>query len=198
MVRDFPSLHNFASACYVNPLSFLWLGSEKTRRIASVELQQGDTLGSFLFSLALRPCLQQARDAIGPGFVCSYLDVDAIIAGPRDLVVNAFATLRQSMSDIGLNILEDKCEAFCRVRDEMWPFHRIPFVTDGISILGSPTDSEQYVTRKSLVTAGKERNFFHKLRLLQKIQSASLLLRYCGVGNVTRLLRTAPSQLIRP
>ena len=100
------------------------------------------------------------------------------------------------MSDIGLKIREDKCEAFSRVRNVMWPFHRIPFVTDGISILGSPIGSEEYVSRKSLVTFGKERNFLHKLRLLQNIQSASLLLRYCGMGNVTHLLRTVPSQLI--
>ena len=67
----------------------------------------------------------------------------------------------------------------------------------GISVLGTPIGSGEYVARKCLVTTGKEKRFLQKLTLLENMQSASLLLRYCGVGNINHLLRTVPPASVR-
>ena len=74
----------------------------------------------------------QASKVIGEGCVSSYLD-DAVLAGPRDSVVEAFKVLDKSMADIGLHIRRDKCEAFSGRRNIDWPFEQIPLVSDGIS-----------------------------------------------------------------
>ena len=197
VAQDFPSLSAFVNACYVKSPTLSWLCPDGIRRISSAEgVQQGDPLGPFLFSLALHPSILKAQSVIGSGFVASYLD-DAVLAGPRDDVVKAFKVLEQSMSDTGLRIRSDKCEAFCCVRDTDWPLRRIPFVNDGFCVLGSPIGSEEFVARMCVAKVGQEKEFLQKLALLQNIQSACLLLRYCGVGKITHLLRTIPPHLIR-
>ena len=81
------------------------------------------------------------------------------------------------------------------MRDTDWCLQRIPFINVGFCVLGSPIGSEEFVARMCTAKVGQEKEFLQKLALLQNIQSACLLLRYCGVGKITHLLRTIPPHL---
>ena len=122
VAEHFPSLFPFVSSCSANPRS-IWfgLGDHGSRIIHSEEgVQQGDPLGPMLFSLALHPCLSDTQSRLDTGFITSYLD-DAVLLGPCSSVVSAFQSFEKQLSNIGLVIRRDKCEAYSSLRRQYGP-----------------------------------------------------------------------------
>ena len=197
VAQHFPALYAFVAACYITPPALSFLHSDGVCCIQSAEgVQQGDPMGPFLFALALQPCLRSASRGVSPGLVMSYLD-DAVIAGPKEQVVSAFSTLQNSMNEIGLLIRSDKCEAFSFINDPDWPLADIPFTTSGLSILGCPVGSEAFVGEFCSRFVNKQDRFLTQFRPLTSLQTAMLLLRYCGVTSINHFLRATPPSFIR-
>ena len=159
-------------------------------------MQQGDPLGPFLFSLALQSCLVEAHAAASEGFVISYLD-DAVIGGPVDSVVSAYQVLCSRMHDVGLVVRPDKCQAFSPCLDTLWPLQDIGFTSLGMSVLGCPIGTDSYVAGECLRIVAEENAFLERLCGLRNMQSALLLLRYCGTGRINHLLRAIPPSTIQ-
>ena len=190
VAEHFPSLYHFVASCYLNSPSLCLLTPDGVDCIQSSEgVQQGDPLGPFLFSLALHPCLKMAAEKCEQGFVVSYLD-DAIVAGPKTDVLAAYDCLQQEMKAIGLHIRPDKCEALSMIPVPDWSLP-IPFTTDGMQVLGCPVGSDSFVQRQCVKYTQNRLPFLKKLRCMRNLQSAMLLLRYCGVPTITHLLRSA-------
>ena len=156
--------------------------------IPSAGVQQGDPLGPFLFSLALHPCLKAAAKKCKHGFVVSYLD-DAMVAGPKTDVLEAYDCLQSDMREIGLHIRPDKCEALSGVPVPDWPLP-VPFTSGGMQVLGCPIGSDSYVRQTCIDFTRRRLPFLQKLCCMKNLQSAMLLLRYCGVPTITHLLRS--------
>ena len=190
VAEHFPSLYHFVASCYLNSPSLCLLTPDGVDCIQSSEgVQQGDPLGPFLFSLALHPCLKMAAEKCEQGFVVSYLD-DAMVAGPKTDILAAYDCLQQEMKAIGLHIRPDKCEALSMIPVPDWSLP-IPFTTDGMQVLGCPVGSDLFVQRQCVKFTQNRLPFLKKLRCMRNLQSAMLLLRYCGVPTITHLLRSA-------
>ncbi|XP_065834209.1 uncharacterized protein [Oscarella lobularis] len=195
--EHFPTLQAFVYACYAVPPSLVLLHEDGFRCIKSEEgVQQGDPLGPFLFSLALQSCLVAAHAAASEGFVISYLD-DAVIGGPVDSVVSAYQVLCSRMHDVGLVVRPDKCQAFSPCLDTLWPLQDIGFTSLGMSVLGCPIGTDSYVAGECLRIVAEENAFLERLCGLRNMQSALLLLRYCGTGRINHLLRAIPPSTIQ-
>ena len=107
--RKFLGLSRWAEWCYAEP-SCLYFGTEIIQSERGV--QQGDPLGSLLFSLALQPLLIQLSEGgreHGLELIYSYLD-DLILAGKQQAVAEAFHYLKGAALDIGLEFNTNKCE----------------------------------------------------------------------------------------
>ena len=197
----FPSLYPFVALCYASPPLLVTTinrenGEMSYHCIESQEgVQQGDPLGPFLFSLTLQSCLVNAHAGMRSGLVASYLD-DAVISGPVQDVTTAFDTLTDQMEGIGLVMRRDKCEAFSADPTLTWPVSNVSFSSSGIVILGCPVGIDSFVKSTCQEIVAKEKEFLTRLKQLKNMQSASLLLRYCGTGRISHLLRSiAPSLL---
>ena len=191
----FPQIYPFVAKCYVNstPLVVSLNGQDTT--IQSVEgVQQGDPLGPFLFSLALHSVISKLCVRHPTVLIPCYLD-DATIIGPKQDVISAYLEMKDRLVNIGLDLREDKCEAYSPSGIADWVLS-IPIRDEGLEILGTPIGSDSFVREKCIETVKCERDFLAKLPLLDDMQSGLLLLRYCAVPKITHLLRTVPHSLI--
>ena len=143
----------------------------------------------MLFSLALHPCLSDTQSRLDTGFITSYLD-DAVLLGPCSSVVSAFQSFEKQLSNIGLVIRRDKCEAYSpKSSPSIWPLDDIPFSAAGTCLLGSPIGRDGFIVSECLRVITKEANFLAKLCGVHNLQSALLLLRYCCLPKINHLYR---------
>ena len=102
--NNFPSLSRWASWCYGNA-SNLRFGKSSVQSASGV--QQGDPLGPLLFSAAIQPLAQEARQQVD--LAVFYLD-DGFLAGDLAAVSSALSLLHQRALAIGLQLNFKKCE----------------------------------------------------------------------------------------
>ncbi|XP_065832959.1 uncharacterized protein [Oscarella lobularis] len=193
-VRDsFSELLSFVSKCYVQSSTLLTTVGDTLSAISSEEgVQQGDPLGPFLFALAIHPILQNANVGSNCHTVC-YLD-DAIILGEKSQVLATYQEIKRRLADIGLQLPEEKCEAFSFCDIEDWPIP-VP-IRRGVDVLGSPIGSEEFVESSCLQKAKKASALLEKLPLLGDGQTANALLRSCANSKINHLCRTVSPHLI--
>ena len=112
------------------------LGQSTSYVMSAEGVQQGDPLGPFLFSMALQPILTKANSCNEFALTPSYLD-DITVIGPKHEVVSTYLGLKSDLSNIGLDLREDKCEAFALNGICDWEL-TIPVRSDGLELLGTP------------------------------------------------------------
>ena len=187
----FPELYPFVAQCYIPPAKLTVRVGCKTQFILSEEgVQQGDPLGPLLFALALQPILINAAKDHESVLTPSYLD-DSMILGPKEEVINCYNNLKVQLSKIGLELREDKCEAFSPIGIHDWPLN-IPVQKNGFVVLGTPIGSLSFVKDRCMKQVNTAKTFLSKLPYIDDTQSAMLILRYCGIPKISHLLRCVP------
>jgi hypothetical protein len=110
LVEYFPEIVPYFSWCYANP-STLFYGDFKLSSESGV--QQGDPLGPFLFSLALRKLILKISEVHQPHLVLNrwYLD-DGNIAGKFSILSNVLEQIDEHGPPLGLLLNRSKCQVY--------------------------------------------------------------------------------------
>ena len=136
--------HLFQSAIKVQPSLLTTRIDQSTCYITSAEgVQQGDPLGPFLFSLALHPVLMKANRCNESTLTPAYLD-DIIVLGPKCEVLSTYSRIKTDLLGIGLELREEKCEAFSPKGIQNWGLP-IPVRSEGFELLGTPLGTASFV-----------------------------------------------------
>jgi ubiquitin carboxyl-terminal hydrolase 44/49 len=193
----FPALSAWFRLCYETPAILTCQGKLLPFRSCR-GVQQGDPLGPFFFSLALKKMCTRLRATDGVLSVW-YLD-DGTIVGPVDAVFEAWQLVQQESEEIGLRLNTKKCELFAQAADiSRFPDDIARCNPEGFELLGcplgSPTFSADYVKHR----VDKIESALHNLEIIDDPQVELLLLRNCmGLPKFGFSLRSAPPSHIRP
>ena len=191
--KQFPTIYPIFWQAYSCP-SFLFYGD----RFLSFQegVQQGESLGSFLFSLAIQNLINECKSELN----IWYLD-DGTLAGNAEDVLSDFNKIINAKETLGLETYSSKCELFFRNSNDQSPHILTKFnsLSSGIkhleinnlSLLGSPIHQSTIETFLS-----------HKLEDLKRMterlmeidpHDAFFLLKHSfSIPKLTYLLRSAP------
>ena len=143
---------------YSRSNSLVYRHEDRSTILSSEEgIHQGDTLGPFLFSVAIQDSVTELQKRHSEVIFLAYLD-DVFILGQSDAILHALADLREALSSIGQVICDRKSEIY-------WPSQKgdqvladnvnIPIRADGIA-LGVRIGNRDYVS----YTCSEEENNF--------------------------------------
>ena len=99
------------------------------------------------------------------------------------------------MHRIGLELKETKCEEFPYLRISDWGLP-VPIKSGGVTILGTPIGHLSFVENSCMDQVNQAKLFLSQLPKINDLQTASLVLRYCGVPKISHLLRSVPPRVI--
>ena len=192
----FPELLPWVSWCYSHPTN-LWhpLGSLSS----TSGVQQGDPLGSLLFSLVIHPVIIEIENACESlSFNKWYLD-DGALAGSKTSIDQALSILNNQGPPLGLFPNFSKCELFCK--KPLPDFHDAITTRSNVPnfvILGSPIGNKSFC-EDFASSAIRASNILHQqLQKLEDPQIALTLLRQCAAFcKVTHIALTTPPNLIQ-
>jgi hypothetical protein len=172
--------------------------------LSSAGVRQGDTLGTFLFALALQRPLEHTREEANRlplrVAVTSFAD-DVYLIGREDGLRVAFATLTRDAADIGLKVQERKCTVFgslpqhARLAADLGALH----CPDGVTVCGTPIGAGEHVASaldakaQSVVTEVER-----LMRLPLRKQSKFILLQRSMSLRMAHLMRTMPWEQAGP
>ena len=166
-------------------------------------VEQGDALAPALFALGLHRALAAANAHLREDeALVAYLD-DVYVATTRARARHAFDVVTSSIqhhAQIDTNL--GKCRVYggaggppppgiAELGPEVWRGQR-PRAEQGITILGTPVGTTEYVEAHAREIMGEENRFLQALPHLPDTQCAWLLLRYCASPRANHLLRTVP------
>jgi hypothetical protein len=167
----------------------------------SQDVQQGDPLGSFLFSLALQPLILRIKEKF-PDLLFNgwYLD-DGTIVGKKNTVVDFANFTIEEGPNYGLVFNKSKCEIWWPKSPVLLPgsFQTRNLFPKGfqcfddseISLLGSCVGSGDAVNKVLEKRVEKLEQIFQELKTLDNPQVSLLLLRSCfGLPKISFALRT--------
>ena len=125
--------------CYAQPAE-LRFGDQ--RILASAGVQQGDPLGSLLFSLVLLGFIHSAGLHSSVCLPLWYLD-DGTFIGPRSSLTTLLISFSQDGPAFGLHLNLAKCEIFWPSGDSIFPEFsmavcRVGIISGGVELLGFP------------------------------------------------------------
>ena len=187
-----PDLFYHVQQMYLNINSLVFLQKEKPVILTSQQgVHQGYPLGPALFSTAIHPFLMDTQKA-NPGIrVLAYLD-DVFLLGPSSEVLSALENLRAAFLTVHLEIADSKCEIYSPNLEvnRISYMTTIPATNDGTRILGVPIGKPEFVEDACLESAKSRTDLCDKLRDLDDVQSAMLLLRYCHIPRINHLARS--------
>jgi len=178
--RDFsPELFSAIKFSYRAATPLIVRKPDDIVRLQSSEgARQGDPFSALVFSVAVRPMVEQLIETLGPEYVVvAYLD-NFYVLGPDDQVLNKVVEIiRSSPSPLKLN--ESKCK-----------LHSIQDIRErGTEILGTcigPAPARAAFLEKQIDVVKAKLNKLVGLPL----QHASLILRICYQSNLRHLQRT--------
>ena len=190
--KHFPDCLAWVQTCY-GVESELIFGD--TIILSSVGFHQGDPLAGLLFSLNLHPVITKIGEEV-PNLKLNewYLD-DGDLAGTKESLTQAVDIIKQEGPPRGLYLSTRKSTVWCPSNPNGMedPLNRgIPSIREnGITILGSPVGSPQFIRERIQSKVDKIREITNKLPLLQDAHTEFVLLRSClSMPKVMYILRT--------
>jgi hypothetical protein len=214
---DLPSLLPLAAQFYLAPTQLLIRGSGGA--LGSLQSisgqQQGDTLGTLLFSFGLQPILRELQERFPLVLVRAYAD-DVHLLGADSDVAAAFELMQERMAAINLTVSygPEKTEAWSPAWANLGAGEDIasalPTAVErcrgGMKVLGSYVGTDAYTKQRAMesVTDKKDRAFAHVCEALTLFAQAGLehsknvanmLLNKCVVTKLDYLLETLPPHI---
>ncbi|MEZ0274854.1 MAG: reverse transcriptase domain-containing protein [Roseimicrobium sp.] len=200
-----PALGRWFRWAHLRPLALVL--SDGTTMEAPTGTGQGDPASPAYFAMTLQPVLDRIADSWGDavGVHRAFLD-DLVISGPAHVLVEILQFLREDAMVLhrGLTVRPDKCCIFMPNQGVPEGLHRqygippdIQLVTmdGGITALGVPLGSDDYVTRLMDGIAASVKQFGDNLEALEHGQLELLLHTYSGgLNRVMYLYRCLPSE----
>ena len=189
--KNFPEIYAHVRQMYDRPSTLIYVNGQGTVKLQSEEgVHQGDPLGPVLFSAALHPIVTVIQNN-HPGItLLAYLD-DVYVLGPPKDALAVLLDLKASLSEIGLEIKDEKCKLYFPTAPDNFSAG-VPVSKDGIDVLGSPVGNHDYVQSRCLAVANMGSSLCSKLLELDDPQCGLLLLRHCHVPRLNFLARTVP------
>jgi len=169
---------------------------------------QGDPMAGIYFSVALLTAMKKAQAVLtaSGGVVRGYLD-DLFPLGTVEGVANAVCVLRDEASKVGLRFNAEKtrilgmsaeiCERARQAIEGMAEAQCVDLSREMTLILGVPIGCEEAIKKYLEGRQAVEGKAINRIRLLECMQSASLLLRYCAGPRMNHLLRTVVPETMR-
>jgi hypothetical protein len=218
--KSFPEIYNWQIK-QLNKSSRLWIKtddvSENIGFIRSNEgVQQGSSLGPFLFALALNPTLQEMNKIISQdnhheqkSVVISYLD-DTNIISETDKIIKIYDFIKTEGPKVGLLLNPQKtiiCVGNHKDNDisaQKWKlkldldplgnYNNIKMPSDpnnyGFMCLGSPWGNKNYIINQLKDLLKNIKKEFDKVLLLEKCQYKWLILFYILQNKINHYQRT--------
>ena len=160
-------------------------------------VRQGDPLGPLLFSLGLHGVLESLVRKHPEVAIYGYLD-DLTLTGEATKVISAYKYLKGLLLAVGIVVNGSKSQGFCSP-DMVEPLRvalgEVPISSEGISVLGCPIGSDEYVSSEVSKILGKYSAIL-PLVLQFPGKVAYQLLEHCICKRPTYLLRSVCPWLI--
>ncbi|XP_065315661.1 uncharacterized protein LOC135924531 [Gordionus sp. m RMFG-2023] len=184
----FPAYTKFLFSCYQSP-TILQFNKEK---ILSVEgIQQGDPLGSLLFSLGINDMIKSINSSCTLSLHAWYID-DGILSGPSSEIAKAVTIIKEMGTAIGLSLNQSKSE-FSLLNSNAPNTHDFKFTSSvELTHLGSPVGGHEAIStflHSSLDILLKLEDIF---TLLPSHKSFFLLKNFFFIPRILYALRSTP------
>jgi len=171
-------------------------------------VRQGCPFAAFAFALAVQP-LYEAALRCAPDCNGFSIQDDFTIVGPAEQVMRAYEYLKQhAQTDLGLELVTEKCQVFL---PQTLPVESVALVQKMCTDRGLPCSAQMEslgvmfgpaasVTAHCDAAVANSEHFFACVsHPAMPVQTAALLLRYCGVPKLGYLARTThPDLLLNP
>ncbi|GJY71196.1 putative reverse transcriptase domain-containing protein [Tanacetum coccineum] len=193
-----PAISRWVEFCYSSPAR-LYYGEHSLWSCQGV--QQGDPLGSFLFSLVLHPLICKIRDSFNLCLQAWYLDDGTIV---RDTLVvgKVLELITEDGPRCGLHLNVDKTELFWPKED---PRSRLEGVfppnisrpLHGVKLLGGPVSVEaDFSSALVMKRVSKTIGLLDAVAKINDPQCELLLIRACaGISKLYFAMRTCPPRI---
>ena len=162
-------------------------------------VQQGDPLGPFLFSIAMRRCCKRLLTDLPSSLSVWYLD-DGTVVGPEKDVVQAWNIVQEEAKRVDLKVNVKKCEVWSNDGSK---FSRLPegvirCGAEGFDLLGCPVGTPAFCNEAVMRRVEKIADALQRLEHINDPQVEYLLIRSClGIPKLAFALRASPPGFIR-
>ena len=158
--------------------------------------EQGDPLMPLLFSIGIQQALEEVAAALVPGEQLSaFLDDVYLLCQPARVKPLFKLLERALLRCAGIELHQGKTKTWNRagvvpdnigeVRDDAWH-------PEGITMLGTPVGSEQYISRKMEERVAKERELWSAIPIVPDLQCSWQLLLQSANPRANHTMRTMP------
>ncbi|GKB50045.1 putative reverse transcriptase domain-containing protein [Tanacetum coccineum] len=190
-----PAISHWVEFCYSNPAR-LYYGEHTLWSCQGV--QQGDPLGSLLFSLVLHPLIYKIRDSFSLSLHAWYLD-DGTIVGDTVVVGKVLELIIEDGPGCGIHLNIDKTEVFWPKKDPRsrlagFFLPNIARPLHGVKLLGGPASVDfDFCNELVMKRVAKTIELMDAIAKINDPQCELLLLRSCtGFGDWQWRLTTLP------
>ena len=162
-------------------------------------VQQGDPLGPFLFSIAMRRCCKRLLAELPSSLSVWYLD-DGTVVGSEEDVERAWEIVQEEAPRVGLKINAKKCEVWTSdgLECSFLPQDVCRSSPDGFELLGCPVGLPRFCHETVMRRVRKIADALERLDAINDPQVEYLLLRSClGIPKLVFALRASPPSFIR-
>ena len=172
----------FVRLSYTQPSTYGWFDEDGQRRKVSQAEggEQGDPLMPLLFSIGIQSALEEVARSLEPGEqLCAFLD-DIYLLCPPSRVQHLHTVLTEALSrHASIQLHQGKTKTWNHagiVPENVETLGPDAWQPEGITVLGTPIGSPQYIQRKMDERISKERELWMAIPTVPDLQCAWQLL----------------------
>ena len=187
----------FVRLSYAQPSCYGWHDQEGRWTVTQAEGgEQGDPLVPLLFSIGIQGALEEVARSLEPGEqLCAFLDDVYLLCQPSR-VKTLFTVLSDALlRHAGIHLHQGKTKTWNSavvIPDNVEDMGPEVWQPEGITVLGTPIGSEQFVSRKMAERIEKERQLWRAIPTVPDLQCAWTLLLQSARPRANHSMRTMP------